>query len=365
VMKHPQKLAVELDEQSLTYCELLHYVQILCLTLLNEYHVFPGEVVCQCVERSLSMVIGIMGIVMVGGVYCPLSPRDPSHRLHALVQQTQSRLVLIHWLTKMKFNNNTLTIDIHSILINNDVMSDIYADRLSSITVTPNSIAYIIFTSGSTGIPKAVQVRHENLIRFMYSFVSVTRLKSSDVVAQIARCSFDGHLRQIVGVLIIGATLIMLRSGGMTDFDYLADVFYDKQITHFSTVPSVLESVFSFLIQYKKIYAVKYLRLLCSGGEAFASKLIDLIQESNIPNCTLWNLYGPAEATIVSTFYKVHSMANTQSIPIGTPLSNYRCMAITEYSQQSITNQEGELCVGGVGVFAGYFGRDDLTAKAL
>ncbi|CAF4127784.1 unnamed protein product, partial [Adineta steineri] len=83
VMKHPQKLAVELDEQSLTYCELLYYVQVLSLTLVNEYHVVPGEIVSQCVERSLSMVIGIMGIEMVGGVYCPLSPRDPQHRLHA------------------------------------------------------------------------------------------------------------------------------------------------------------------------------------------------------------------------------------------------------------------------------------------
>ncbi|CAF0731762.1 unnamed protein product [Adineta steineri] len=156
VMKHPQKLAVELDEQSLTYCELLYYVQVLSLTLLNEYHVFPGEIVCQCVERSLSMVIGIMAIEMAGGVYCPLSPRDPQHRLHALTQHTQSRRVLIHSFTKMKFNNDILTTDIDSVLINNDVMSDVYTDRLSTVTVTPSDIAYIIFTSGSTGVPKAV-----------------------------------------------------------------------------------------------------------------------------------------------------------------------------------------------------------------
>ncbi|CAF1356610.1 unnamed protein product, partial [Adineta steineri] len=99
VMKHPQKLGVELDEQSLTYCELLYYVQALSSTLFNEYHVCPGEIVCQCVERSLSMVIGIMSIEMAGGVYCPLSPRDPQHRLHSLVEQTQSRLVLVHHLT--------------------------------------------------------------------------------------------------------------------------------------------------------------------------------------------------------------------------------------------------------------------------
>ncbi|CAF1209790.1 unnamed protein product [Adineta steineri] len=365
VLKHPQKLAVELDEQSLTYCELLYYVQVLSLTLVNEYLVTPGEIVCQCVERSLSMVIGIMSIEMAGGVYCSLSPRDPQHRLHTFIQQTQSRLVLVHWLTKMKFNNDILSADIHSILANNDVMSDADFDRLSSITVTPNDISFIIFTSGSTGIPKAIQYRHENFIRFIYSFGSVTTLKNDDLVVQIVRCTYDGHLRQIVGILLIGATCVMLHPRGMTDFEYLADVLYNKQITHFSTVPALIQNFFSFLIQYKKTYAVKYFRLLCSAGEAFPSKLIDLIQESNIPNCTLWNLYGPAEATIVSTTYRIHPMANTQSIPIGRPLSNYRCMIMNEYSQQSITNQEGELFVGGVGVFAGYLGRDDLTAKAL
>ncbi|CAF3973115.1 unnamed protein product [Adineta steineri] len=365
VMKHPQKLAVELDEQSLTYCELLYYVQVLSLTLLNEYHVLPGEIVCQCVERSLSMVIGIMSIVMAGGVYCSLSPRDPQHRLHAFIQQTESRLVLVHGLTKTKFNNDILSIDIHSILANNDVLSDADFARLSGITVTPNNIVFIIFTSGSTGIPKAIQYRHENFIRFIYSFGNVTTLKDDDLVVQIVRCSYDGHLRQIVGILLIGATCVMLRPRGMTDFEYLANVFYNKQITHFSTIPTLIQSFFSFLMQYKKLYVVKYLRLLCSAGEVFPSKLIDLIQESNIPNCTLWNLYGPAEATIVSTFYRVYSIPNTQSIPIGTPLSNYRCMVINEYSQRSITNQDGELFIGGVGVFAGYLGRDDLTAKAL
>ncbi|CAF1551741.1 unnamed protein product, partial [Adineta steineri] len=158
VMKHPQKLAVELDEQSLTYCELLYYVQVLSLTLINKHVVVPGEIICQCVERSLSMVIGIMAIEMSGGVYCPLSPRDPQHRLHALIQQTQSRLVLLHWWTKMNFNNDILSIDIHSILTNHDSKCDIDIDRLSDVKVTPKDIAYIIFTSGSTGIPKAVRV---------------------------------------------------------------------------------------------------------------------------------------------------------------------------------------------------------------
>ncbi|CAF4174124.1 unnamed protein product, partial [Adineta steineri] len=148
VMQHPQKLAVEFDYQSLTYAELLHYAHVLSSHLMSRHLIVPGEV-----------IIGIMAIEMSGTVYCPLSPRDPQNRLHTLIEQTQSRIVLIHWLTRANFHHNGIVlIDIHSILTNHDSKSDVDIDRLSDVRVTPNAIAYIIFTSGSTGIPKAVRV---------------------------------------------------------------------------------------------------------------------------------------------------------------------------------------------------------------
>ena len=98
----------------------------------------------------------MMAIEMVGGVYCPLSPRDPQPRLYALLQQTQGRLVLIHHLTKTKFNDDINSLDIDFIVSENDRESDVDVDQLSNIIVTPNNTAYIIFTSGSTGTPKAV-----------------------------------------------------------------------------------------------------------------------------------------------------------------------------------------------------------------
>jgi non-ribosomal peptide synthetase component F len=97
-----------------------------------------------------------MAITMTGGVYCPLSARDPQHRLDSLLEQTQSRLILVHWLTKTKFIDNSVTIDIDSILIDNILENDIGVHLLSNIIVTPENIAYVIFTSGSTGTPKAV-----------------------------------------------------------------------------------------------------------------------------------------------------------------------------------------------------------------
>ncbi|CAF4043435.1 unnamed protein product [Adineta steineri] len=365
VMKHPQKLAVELDEQSLTYCELLYYVQVLSLTLLNEYHVLPGEIVCQCVERSLSMVIGIMGIEMAGGVYCPLSPRDPQHRLHALVQQTQSRLVLVHYLTKTKFNHNIVSSNIDSILPVYNMERNIDIDQLSNITVTLDDLAYIIFTSGSTGVPKAVQVRHKNFTEFMYSLIYGDVVNKNDTILQIARCSFDVHVQDILGTFMIGSSLIMLHPRGIMDFDYLASVFKDKNVTCITTVPTIISNFFTYLQQQNHHNVAQYLRSVCSGGEACSLKLINLMSNTVTDSCRLWNMYGPAETTIDCTFHLFHNTMETERFPIGRPLSNYQNLVLDQFLESVFTDQEGELFVGGVGVFAGYLGRNDLTAKAL
>jgi non-ribosomal peptide synthetase component F len=114
----------------------------------------------------------MMAIEMVGGVYCPLSPRDPQHRLHALIQQIQSRVVLVHYLTKTKFQNDVMSVNIDSVLINNnDIESDVDVNRLSSVLVSSDNIAYIIFTSGSTGIPKAVSYEVDNEFESYHYFI--------------------------------------------------------------------------------------------------------------------------------------------------------------------------------------------------
>ncbi len=121
-----------------------------------------------------------MAIEMAGGVYCPLSPRDPQHRLHALVRQTQSHLVLVHWLTTAKFQNDFIFIDLDLLLINNNNnVDDADINRLSNVPVTSDNIAYIIFTSGSTGTPKAVShhIHSEfiTIISFLIGSISTSK----------------------------------------------------------------------------------------------------------------------------------------------------------------------------------------------
>ncbi|CAF4182832.1 unnamed protein product, partial [Adineta steineri] len=362
VMKHPQKLAVELDEQSLTYCELLHYVQMLAVHLVDQYGIIPGEVISQCVERSLSMIIGMMAIQMAGGVYFPLSFRDPKNRLHMLLQQTQSHLVLPHYLTKTKFDDTITILDIDSISINSNLFQHINIDQLSSVHVAIDSISYIIFTSGSTGMPKGVRVRHRNFIQCIYSLMCINSFTNNDTVIQMARCSFDNHVQEIIGSLIIGATIIMLHPRGTVELNYLADIMRNKQVTYMHSVPSLLRNFFTFLKQNNYLHFVKYLRSLC---EPCSINLVNLILTDPTQNFIFWNWYGLTETTVVCTFYPVDIKVNTDSIPIGRLLPNYRYLLLDNFLQSVTINQEGEIFIGGVGVFAGYLGRDDLTNRAL
>ncbi|CAF1193693.1 unnamed protein product [Adineta steineri] len=363
VMKHPQKLAVELDEQSLTYAELLHYVQVLSLILLTDYLITPGEVVCQCVERSLSMVIGIMGIAMVGGVYCPLSSRDPQHRLYTLIEQTRSRLVLVHRFTINKVDDNIVPVNTDLVLTNNNMKSNTDIDQLSSINVTSDNIAYIIFTSGSTGVPKATQTRHKNLLSFMYSLQYIDFINESDTVMQVSASTFDAHVLEIVGALLSSATVVMLHSYGNMDFLYFANTLENKQITYMGAVPSFLYSFCDFIAKNYNSNPLVTMRSLSIGGEIVSQKLVYHLKHYVEKTCYMWDVYGPAETTMLSTTYLIESIADHLDVPIGNLLANYQCKVFDVYLQPVSIGEEGELCIGGAGVFVGYLGRDDLTAK--
>ncbi|CAF3917459.1 unnamed protein product [Rotaria sordida] len=287
--------------------------------------------------EQLFNVIGMMAIEIIGAVYCPLSPRDPEHRLHLLVEQTRSQLVLVHHLTKNKFNDSIISLDIDLVLIDNELESDINFGRLSNANVTIENVAYTIFTSGSTGMPKAAHIRHRNFSECIRCFIYIDAFNEKDTIVQMARCSFDVHVLDILGALMVGATTVMLRPGGLIDFEYLSTVLRKKQITYIKTVPS----------------------------EVFPVKLARLMRNMVTSPCRIWNFYGPAEITIDCTSHVVDIASDTKSIPIERALPNYQCLLLDSWLQCVVIPQEGELYVGGVGVFVGYLGRDDLTARAL
>ncbi|CAF4093531.1 unnamed protein product, partial [Adineta steineri] len=373
VMKHPQKLAVQLDEQSLTYNELLFYVQQLALQIINKYDIKSGDIICQCVERSLSMIIGSLSIEIIGSVYCPLSPENPEQRLQNLVEQTQARVILVHSLTNRIFKNDFITYDIDTAININDQITNDDLYQLSNISITPDDISYIVFTSGSTGIPKAVQVRHRNLTIYMQSVAEMTTLKKSDNVIQMASCSFDTHFQDTFVTLMSGASLVMLHPHGNKDLTYLIHELTDKDVTFMDAVPSYLDTLCQHLEAQDANECLKKLRTLCSGGDVLTNQIMSQLKKyvsipsSSSDGCQLWNVYGPAEVTITTTYFRIgfDFDCDKQVMSIGKLLPNYISAIMDDYFQFAVVNQEGELFVGGACVFAGYFGRNDSTAKAL
>ncbi|CAF4064861.1 unnamed protein product, partial [Adineta steineri] len=181
----------------------------------------------------------------------------------------------------------------------------------------------------------------------------------------MARCSFDNHVQEIIGPLIIGATIVMLHPRGTVELNYLAKIMRNKQVTYMHSVPSLLRNFFTFLKQNHYLHFIKYLRSLCTIGEPCSIKLVNLILTDPTQHFIFWNWYGITETTVACTFYPVNVKVDTDSIPIGRPLPNYRQLLLDNFLQSVIINQKGELFIGGVGVFASYLERDDLTERAV
>ncbi|CAF1127830.1 unnamed protein product [Didymodactylos carnosus] len=369
---HPQKVSVVLDEQSLTYCELLYYVQLVSLSLMNDYNVKPQQTICQCLDQSIEMVTGILSILTCGATYCPLSPQDPQQRLLSMVDDVQAETILVHHKTQEKFAQSNITaINIESLIENLWKITDRHLSLLSTVHVSINDQAYLIFTSGSTGHPKGVIISHINFSSFTVGLNIMQMPTNSEVVLQLSQCLFDVHISEILGSVIVGYQLVLLHPNGLFDLEYLSATIKSHQITQIDTVPTYCHTLCEFwtVNKYERFDTI---RSWIMGGEKLYSKTISELLPFVAPQskCKIFNLYGPTECTISTTCHAIttedlKSHLNAP-IPIGRPLRNYHCYVLDDYLEPVIpSNQTGELYVGGPGVFLGYFNRPDLTKQAL
>ncbi|CAF0774929.1 unnamed protein product [Adineta steineri] len=376
---YPQKLALELDGQSLTYSELLYSVY--CLTNYLTDKIQPNEIICQCVERSFEMIIGMLAILSSGAVYCPLSPLDPPERLKTLIEDTSAKTLLIHsftWQTILMTYTSCNLIITDSFIMFNHINYNNDHRITKPISVTSDNIAYIIFTSGTTGIPKAVVISHSHLLLYLQSSVEVDALRTTDRAIQLSSCTWDVHIHEVVGTLLVGGTVILLRSEqGNRNMDYLSQIIKIHQATYICIVPTLQILLFDIVQAQKAVQRPNTLRLIWSVGGPISCRFIARILPMLPIGCQYINFsgatevrseyririhYGPAELTINCINHPIDLNKNQIDIPIGQPFPNYQFLILDMFLQTGGIGQEGEL---GVGVFAGYLDRDDLTAQVM
>ncbi|HVR95001.1 MAG TPA: amino acid adenylation domain-containing protein [Thermoanaerobaculia bacterium] len=327
----PEAVAASFEDESLSYGELERRANRLAHHLIG-LGVGPDDRVGVRMERSLEMIVGLLGVLKAGAAYVPLDPTYPAERLALLAESSGARAVL-----------------------GQDDLSRLDAHLPEAVPVTDGNLAYVIYTSGSTGMPKGVMIPHRGIVNRLLWMQEAYPLTPDDRVLQKTPFSFDVSLGELFGPLLAGARLVFARPEGHKDPAYLAGAIVREGITSLHFVPSMLGA---FLEAASDLSSV---RRVLTSGEALTPELVRRF--SRVADAGLLNLYGPTEASVEVSFWACDAASST--VPIGRPISNLRLHVIDREMRPQPVGVPGELLLGGVGLARGYLGRPELTAAAF
>jgi amino acid adenylation domain-containing protein len=356
VAAQPDVVAVTFENDSLTYAQLDARANQLAHELLA-LGVQPDDRVAICVERSLEMVIGLLGILKAGGAYVPLDPTYPADRLQYMLQDAAPKALL----TQQSLQQSLPATDVHTLVLDTDAVRAQLSARPSTkpdTRIDVHNLAYVIYTSGSTGMPKGVLNEHQGVVNRLWWAQSEYQLQVDDRVLQKTPFGFDVSVWEFFLPLLAGARLVMARPGGHQDPSYLTDVIEREQITTLHFVPSMIPA---FLTAANAENGRSLRRILCSGEALPHSAVVDVY--AALPHVELHNLYGPTEAAVDVTAWHCKPGQYGQVVPIGRPIANTKMYVLDPRGEPVPVGVEGELFIGGVQVARGYLNRPELTAE--
>ncbi|MCA9128248.1 MAG: amino acid adenylation domain-containing protein, partial [Planctomycetales bacterium] len=351
VLRSKDNVAVVFEQQELTYGELnaranqfAHYLQ--------SQGVVAGSVVGICLDRSVEMVIALLGTLKSGAAYLPLDPNYPAERIAFMLQDVRAQLLVTDSLCRPLLPGvsppTVLMDEVCSIL-------NVQPECNCRSGVLPSNLAYIIYTSGSTGQPKGVKVTHGEFINTLTWRQSQFKLSETDRVLQCYNFAFDASVWEFFAPLTFGASILLMKSSAFRDMDLIAKEIVDRQVTIFSSVPTQLK----MLVALNKRLPSR-LRMIFTGGESLTPEVADQVMECF--GAPLINLYGPTEAVSDVTYYVVES-SSPAVIPIGTPVTNKRVYVLDPYLMPCSFGVPGEIYIGGCGLASGYHDRVGLTSE--
>jgi amino acid adenylation domain-containing protein/thioester reductase-like protein len=357
VERTPHSVAVVYEGQSLTYAELNSKANQLARHLRG-LGVSPDSRIAICVERSLEMVIGLIGILKAGGAYVPLDPNYPADRLAYMLADAAPPVLLIQEHLRAQLPPTT-----GRVIAVDSEWSDVAEHAGSNLDsaalgVRSDCLAYVIYTSGSTGKPKGAMNEHRAVVNRLHWMQSEYHLTDRDRVLQKTPFSFDVSVWEFFWTLLSGARLVVARPQGHQDPVYLARLIEEAEVTTLHFVPSMLQ-IFVDQLEADRCPSLRH--VVCSGEElpvALQNKCLE-----RLPQARLSNLYGPTEAAVDVTFWECRLDPSSTRVPIGRPIANTRMYVLDQRGQPVPLGVAGEIYIGGDGVGRGYLNRDELTAE--
>jgi len=362
VKRTPEAIAVVFENQGLTYRELNNRANQLA-HYLRRLGVGPEVLVGICMERSLELVVGILGIIKAGGAYVPLDPSYPAERLELLLVNAQVSVLVIQ---ESLFEEGRSKIDdgdgrstrpdprIQRLCLDRDwALIARESDANPEITVTADNLAYVIYTSGSTGQPKAVQITHKSLLNLVLWHHQAFSVTPFDRATQLAGPAFDAAVWELWPYLTVGASIHIPDEMTRLDGASFRDWLVARAIT-ISFVPTALAENLVTLDWPQQ----PALRSLLTGGD-----ILRVYPPETLP-FRIFNNYGPTECTVVTASAQVWPNAHPLHFPtIGRPIANTQIYILDAQRNPVPIGVTGEIYIGGEGVARGYLNQPELTAE--
>jgi amino acid adenylation domain-containing protein len=345
----PDAVAVVFEDHHLSYRELDGRANQLAHTL-RELGVRPDVLVGICVERSLDMVVGLLGILKAGGAYVPLDPDYPAQRLAHMLRDTAAPVLLTHQrllASLPKHDAHTLLLDTHW-----DRIAQQPASTPDNLT-RPEHLVYCIYTSGSTGLPKGAMNTHRGFVNLVHWYFGPDLpAEAQERVMLSSSLSFDLTQKNVLGTLMYGATLIV-PSGSAADAQGFHAAARRHQPTQINCAPSAYRL-------YRSHGELPTVRNVVLGGEPVDAGLVAEFADSDV---TLVNSYGPTECADVAVAHVSPPGAAAGGLPLGRPIPNVQIYVVDADLTLAPAGVAGELCISGIGVGRGYISRPELTAE--
>jgi aspartate racemase len=350
----PAAVALVAGDRQLTYRELDQRSNQLA-AYLQRHSIGPDTPVGLYLEPSCEMVVGILGVLKAGGACVPLDPSYPADRLAHVLADTGLQMLLSQESLRSQLPPGSAEI----LCLDSD-WADL--ERESSDPVrsqcTPWNLAYVIYTSGSTGKPKGVQITHGNLVHSTYARSLYYGTDPGGRFLLLSSFAFDSSLVGIFGSLCNGDTLVLTPGPLQSCLSGLAQLVAQHRVSRLLCVPSL----YSLILEQAKPGQLASLKVAIVAGESCPVDLLERHYEM-LPQATLFNEYGPTEASVWSTVYKCEPERNIELVPIGRPIPNVKVYVLDPHLNPLPIGASGELHIGGPGVVRGYLHRPAETAK--
>jgi amino acid adenylation domain-containing protein/non-ribosomal peptide synthase protein (TIGR01720 family) len=354
VTSTPDAIAVVFDRDQISYKELNERSNQLAHYLIAR-GVQQQSMVPVCIERSLEMMVGILGILKAGAVYVPIDPEYPQERILYMLEDIGYSVIV----TSSGYQEIFSTTTNKSQLICLDKLDDLLftcPDKNLNLVISACDLAYIIYTSGSTGKPKGVMVNHRNVVSLVCG-VDYVDFAATDVLLSTGSASFDATTFEYWGMLLNGGQLVLCAENRLLDSELLKEEISSRKVNKMWFTAGW----FNQLVD-TDIAVFSTLQTILVGGEKLSEPHIEKIRQA-YPLLDVLNGYGPTENTTFSLVFKFTGDAIRNPIPIGQPLANRKAFILDSNQQLLPIGVPGEIVVGGAGLSVGYLNRTELTAE--